>query len=150
MKKIILIIFILFACFSCFSQTEENITSTITAQINGNSFRSVVKNLSTETSYEINGGNETEGIKIMWNTINSESQIKTGSFEFPATKDILIGYVNYNNGKPYAVKQGFLIITKNEDNKITGTFNFTFFDGLPSELGGSEIRVTNGKFTIHY
>src|SRR5688572_21205605 len=78
----------------------------ITADIGGRSFRSVIKSITTETSYEINGGNDNEGIKILWNNISSASQVKTGTFEFPDAKDIMIGYVDFKNGKPFVVKTG--------------------------------------------
>jgi hypothetical protein len=152
MNKIILTfaVIFLFLSSSSFSQTDELITSTLTAQIGGNGFRSALKTFKTETSYEINAGNENEGIKILWNNINSESQVKTGTSDFPSVKDILIGYVDYKIGKPFAVKSGTLTVTENDGKKITGTFSFTVFDGMPAELGGKEIIITNGKFTVHY
>ena len=152
MNKLTLItaILILFSYGSSFSQQEENITSTLTAQINGDNFRSALKILKTETSYEINGGNENEGIKILWNNINSESQVKAGTFLFPETKDILIGYVDFKKGMPFAIKSGTLTVSENDGKKISGTFDFTVFDGMPVELGGREINITNVKFTIHY
>jgi hypothetical protein len=152
MNKLILITvtLILFSCCGSYSQSDELITSTITAQINGKSFRSTLKTLKTETSYEINGGSENEGIKILWNNINTESLVKTGTFQFPEIKDILIGYVDYKKGMPFAVKSGTLTITENDGKKISGTFDFTVFDGLPVELGGREINITNGKFTVHF
>jgi hypothetical protein len=122
----------------------------ITADIGGRSFRSVIKSITTETSYEINGGNDNEGIKILWNNISSASQVKTGTFEFPDAKDIMIGYVDFKNGKPFVVKTGTLTVTENDGKKISGTFSFTIFDGLPAELGGTEINISNGKFAVYY
>jgi hypothetical protein len=132
-----------------FSGILHSQDGSITADIGGSSFRSAVKSINTETSYEINGGNDNEGIKILWNNISSASQVKTGTFEFPGAKDIMIGYVDFKNGKPFAVKTGTLTVTENDGKKISGTFSFTIFDGLPAELGGKEIIITNGKFTIH-
>lgn len=122
----------------------------VSADISGSSFRSVIKSITTETSYEINGGNDNEGIKILWNNITSASQVKTGTFEFPDAKDIMIGYVDFKNGKPFVVKTGTLTVTENDGKKISGTFSFTIFDGLPSELGGTEINISNGTFTVNY
>lgn len=61
-KYLISLFLVTLICSVTFSQDDSK--GSITAQIDGNSFRSAIKSIATETSYEINGGNENEGIKI--------------------------------------------------------------------------------------
>lgn len=61
-----------------------------------------------------------------------------------------IAYVDYRSGMPMVIKEGSITVTENDGKKISGTFEMILFSGLPSELGGKDVKVTDGKFIINY
>jgi len=155
MKKIFLgtIILILIFAASIFPQKMDGVevtdAGTFEGRINNKEFNNPIRYGEAEDLVSIATGDESFTLTINCQGISKISELKTGTFKLPSDESIKVLYLDNNAAVPCIITSGTLSITKNDSEELTGTLEFTAaMGGIPKEMGGSETKLTSGKFEI--
>ncbi len=159
MKNITLFLYLISAVVICatqlmFAQNEMDgvkVTDagTLSGTLNGNEFSNMIRYSETENLVTIASGDESFTLTINCEGISSLSDLKAGTYKLPSSKEVTVTILNHNNPMPAMVTSGNFAVTENDENVVKGTFEFTAsVGGIPKEMGGSETKLSNGKFEI--
>ena len=94
--------------------------------------------------------NRTSTLTINFNNAATISEIKTGETKLPAKDNsVTVPYLDNSMQRPSIVTAGTLTITDNNEKVLKGNLEFTASaGGIPKEMGGMEIKLSNGFFEI--
>jgi hypothetical protein len=140
---------------SAFSQDSDVLVKkagTFKGMVDGKSVTADVRFQKMDNDFKVVTGNEDFVMTIIWNKVGGGAGIKPGTYTFSAAgKDITGAYVSTNDEMPYLIKDGSVVITENDGRTLRGTINLNLMaGGVPIELGGKEVKVKDGTFSITY
>lgn len=147
------IIILTFAIQYTYSQEMDGVkvtdAGTFSGNLNGNNFSNPIRYSEAEDLVTIATGDESFTLTINCEGISSISQLKTGTYKLPSSKEVTVTILNHKTPMPSIVTSGIFTITDNNEKVIKGTLEFTASTGgIPKEMGGSEDRLSDGKFEI--
>ncbi|NOZ46504.1 MAG: hypothetical protein GXO79_06945 [Chlorobi bacterium] len=115
------------------------LTAKFEATVDGQSFTATTKFYNDNTGFLIITGQEMDGITLKKQIIITLPDIKTGTYTIGLDSIIAMTYQNKETDELYTGFSGTIDITKLEDNKVSGTFNFQ-----ATSLGLNTIQITDG------
>lgn len=117
--------------------------------LNGKEFSNPIRYGEAEDLVSIATGDENFTLTINCQGVSKISEIKTGTYKLPSDENIKVLYLDNKAAVPCIISSGTLTITKNDSKELKGTLEFTAaMGGIPKEMGGSETKLTGGKFEI--
>jgi hypothetical protein len=131
-------------------QVEVKDAGSFSGSLNGKEFNNPIRFGESDEIVSIATGDETFTLTLNFNDIASISQIKTGTVKLPAKDNsVTVMYVDNNMGMPSIITDGTLTIMENNDKVLRGKLEFiASAGGVPKEMGGTEIKLSNGSFEI--
>ena len=146
-----LFILLIFYSLKIYSQ-EVSVTDagSFTASLNGKEITNPIRFGESDKIVSIATGDETFTLTVNFNDIGSISEIKVGTTKFPAKDNsVTVLYLDNKMEMPSIITDGALTITENNDKVLKGNLEFTASaGGVPKEMGGTEIKLSNGIFEI--
>lgn len=149
------LVLILSAIFihSAFPQKMDGVevtdAGTFEGRINGREFKNIIRYGEAENLVTISTGDKSFTLTINCQGVSKISEIKAGTYKLPSDENIKVLYLDNNAAVPCIITNGTLTITKNDGKELTGTLEFTAaVGGIPKEMGGSETKLSDGKFEI--
>lgn len=150
-QSFLLPIFILLISVSSEIHSQEvNVTDagSFSGTLNGKEFKNMIRFGESDKIVSLATGDESFTLTINFKDITSISEIKTGTVNLP-DNSVTVLYIDSNMGMPSIITGGSLSITENSDNILKGKLEFTASaGGVPKEMGGKEIKLSNGTFEI--
>jgi len=117
--------------------------------INGKEFSNMIRYGEAADLVTIATGDESFTLTINCEGINSISEIKTGTYKLPGSKEVTVIFLDNTIGMPSMVTSGNFTITENDGKVVKGTIEFTASaGGIPKEMGGTESKLSGGSFVI--
>lgn len=122
---------------------------TFSGTLNGKEFSNMIRYGEAENLVTIATGDESFTLTINCEGISSVSQLKPGTYKLPGSDEVTITFLDNTLGMPSMVTSGTFTINENDEKVVKGTLEFTASTGgIPKEMGGSETKLTGGKFEI--
>jgi hypothetical protein len=129
---------------------EVTDAGTFEGNINGKEFNNPIRYGEAEDLVSIAAGDENFTLTINCSGVSKISDLKSGTYKLPSDENIKVLYLDNNAAIPCIISGGTLTITKNDSKELKGTLEFTAaMGGIPKEMGGSETKLTSGKFEIN-
>ena len=140
--------------FTALSFAQDGVSvkdnGTFSGKLNDEKFKNMIRYGEGNNLVTIATGDENFTLTINWEGVSSLKEISSGSVTLPdKNNSVTVIYLDNNAGMPSLVTSGTITINNNE-KEFTGTLVFTASTGgIPKEMGGTETKLSDGKFTIN-
>jgi hypothetical protein len=131
-------------------EVEVKDAGKFSGSINGKEFQNMIRYGKSEGLFTIATGDESFTLTINWRGVNFPAEIKPGTKKLPVNDNsVTVSYLDNKMEMPFIISGGNLTVTESDGKMLKGTLEFTAAGGgIPKEMGGTETKLTKGKFEI--